>query len=356
MKRPLLILLFLLTYAPTMVHASILTLVSSKQVYQYGDTINVVATVSNTGSEPAKIYLEHSLRDLQGRVSTAHLLSVVELGADETRTVELYDLKVDDRFYSGQYVVTASVIINRVRVSTAELWFTVEGAPEDMDLRLILRPDPDYGTLSHVFIMGEKIYIKLTGAPQGAVVSANLKLPDNSTQPLTLPMALTAKKVGAYELNVNISATGYRDARLRDFFTVLGESPQSLADRKEDSDLSLTVEKPEYTVGDEVVVGGEISPPHSDASVALSYSLGGTVETTRTVTTDDDGRYTDIYKLTKDGKWSVTASWTGDSNHLGADSQLIAFSVEGQPMNWLPVIQGAVLVLIILTLFMRRRG
>ena len=269
MKRLPLILLLLVASAPAVAHASTLTLTSSKQIYRYGNTIKVVAEISNTVSEPVKIYLEHSLRDLMGRVSTAPLLSVVEIGANETLTVELYNLEVDDRFYSGQYLVTASAIINRVRVSTAEVWFTVEGAPEDMDVRLQLSPDPDYRRLSHVFILGEKIYIKLNGAPQGAAVSAILKLPDNGTQPLTLPAALTAKQVGEYELTLNASASGYREAQLREFFTVLGESPPSLADRKENSSLSLTVEKPEYTAGDDVIVNGEISPPHSGASVIL---------------------------------------------------------------------------------------
>ena len=355
MKRHMLILLIMLAFAPTVAHASPLTLASSKQVYQYGDTVNIVANVTNSGGEPLMVYVEHSLRDLQGRFSTARLLTVVELGAGEAKIVELYDLEVDDSFYSGQYVVSASAVINRVRVGGAELWFTVEGAPEDMEARLLMSQDPDYVGTGHVFIMGEKVYVKLTGAPQGAAVSAKLKLPDNSTQQLTLPAALTAKQVGAYEVTANVSASGYRDAQLRDSFTVLGESPQSLSDRKADSSLSLTVEKPEYTMGDEVAVEGEVSPPHSGAQVTLSYSLGGSLETARTVTTDDDGLYRDTYEPAKDGEWSVAASWAGDSNHLGAESQQVAFSVEAPPMNWLPVVLVAAVVLVVVALFLRRR-
>jgi len=355
MRRLTLVLILLIESAPAVVHASTLTLYSSQQIYQYGDNILIVANVTNIGAEPVKMYIEHSMRDLQGRVSTAYLLSVVDLGADETRTVELYDLKVDDWFYSGQYVVTASVIINKVRVSTAEIWFTVEGAPEDMEAKLIMSSDPDYQRISHVFIRGEKIYISLTGAPQGAVLEVKLRLPDNSTQPLTLPASLTAKQVGEYVVAVNASATGYRDIILREGFSVLGESPESLADRKEGSSLSLALEKTEYTVGDEVMVSGEIAPPHSGASVVLSYSLAGSVEATRTATTDDDGRYQDTYEPSKEGAWSVEATWAGDSNHLGAESQSQGFNVEAPPMNWLPIAMGAVVVLIGIVLFLRRK-
>jgi len=356
-KKHIFILMLLLASAPVVAHASTLMLTSSKQIYQYGDAVNILVNVTNTGSEPVRMYIEHSLRDTQGRVSTAYLLTVVNLGAGESKTVELYDLKVDDRFYSGQYVVRASVIINNVRVDEAELWFTVEGAPEDMDARLILSPDPDYARTSHVFIAGEKIYIKLIGAPQGATYSAKLKLPDNSTGQLTIPAAMTAEQAGAYEVTVNVSATGYRDTRLRDFFTVLGESPQALADRKEASSLSLTVEKSKYVVGDEVVASGEVSPIHVGAQVTVSYSLGGVVKATHTATTDDDGRYQDAFELIDDGDWSVLTSWAGDSNHLAAESQQLSFTVEAPPLNWLPMAlaAAAIAVVAVLVLFLRRK-
>jgi hypothetical protein len=89
--------------------------------------------------------------------------------------------------------------------------------------------------------------------------------------------------------------------------------------------------------------------------VTLSYSLGGAAEATRTATTDDDGQYRDAYEPAEDGEWSVAASWAGDSNHLGAESQRVAFSVEAQPMNWLPVILGAAVVLVGIALYLLRK-
>lgn len=357
MKRPLLILLLILASTPTLAHASPLTLASSKQAYLYGDTVNIVANVTNSGGEPLMVYIEYSLRDLQGRFSTAPLLTVVELEAGEAKTVELYDLKVDNSFYSGQYVVSASAIINKVRVGAAELWFTVEGAPEDMEVRLQLSPDPDYARVSHVFMVGEKAYMQLVGAPQGSTVSTLLKLPDNSTEQLDLPAALTVKQAGRYTVYVNVSATGYRDVHLRDFYSVLENSPDALADRKEDSSISLQLEKTSYTVGDEVAATGEVSPPHASASVTLTFTKGGASGATITVATDDDGRYQAAYEAQADGQWSVKAEWGGDSNHEVAASQELSFTVEAPPMNWLPfaLAAAAIVVVAVLVLFLRRK-
>jgi len=357
-RRLLLALVLLLASTPAMAHASSMTLSSAQQVYLYGENVRVVANVTNDADTPVRVYIEHTLRDLMGRVATGYLLEVVDLGAHQAKLVELYDVKVDDRFYSGQYVVRASLIVNKVRVGEEELRFAVEGAPEDMEVRLHISPDPDYARVGHVFIMGEKVYLKLVGAPQGAAVSALLKLPDNSTQQMALPATLTAKQVGEYTVYVNASATGYRDVTLRDFFAVLEKSPDALADRKEDSSITLELEETSYSVGDGVVTSGEIYPPHAGATVTLTYLRGGAAEATRTVTTDDDGRYQDAYEVQEDGQWSVKAGWGGDSNHNAAESQQLSFIVEAPPAsNLLPLALAAAAVVVVgLALFLRRRG
>jgi hypothetical protein len=180
-------------------------------------------------------------------------------------------------------------------------------------------------------------------------------MPDNSTQHITLPLALTVKQVGEYTVYVNASAAGFRDVTIRDFFAALERAPDALADRKEDSSVSIVVEKTSYMVGDEVAVSGGISPSHADASVTLTYILGGTAEDTVTVVTDDDGEYRDTYVPAKEGEWGVEASWSGDSNHNGADSQRLSFRVEAKPMNWLPIAIAAVVVLAAVALFISRR-
>ena len=356
MKRLVLILTLLLASTPTIAHASSMTLSSKQQVYAYGENVRVVANVTNDADTPVRVYIEHTLRDLMGRVATGYLLEVVDVGAHEAKLVELYDVKVDDMFYSGQYVVWASLIVNKVRVSDDELRFTVEGAPEDMEVKLQMSPNPDYASVSHVFMMGEKAYMQLVGAPQGAIVSTLLKQPDNSTQQLVLPIALTVKQAGRYSVYVNVSATGYRDIHLRDFISVMENGPDALADHKENSSISLQLDETSYTVGDEVTATGGISPPHAGASVTLTFGRGGVSEATITATTDDDGRYQTKYEVQVDGQWSVKAEWGGDSNHEAAASQQLSFTVEAPPMNWLPLaMAAAAIVVVVLVLLLRRK-
>jgi hypothetical protein len=355
-RRLALVLMIFLASTPAMAHASSMTLSSEQQVYAYGENIRIVANVTNDADTPVRVYIEHTLRDLMGRVATGYLLEVVDLEAHEAKLVELYDVEVDDSFYSGQYVVWASLIVNKVRVGEEELRFTVEGAPEDMEVRLQLSPDPDYASVSHVFMMGEKAYMQLVGAPQGATASALLKLPDNSTQQLALPVALTIKQVGRYSVYVNVSATGYRDIHIRDFISVMENGPDALADRKETSSISLQLEKTSYTAGDEVVATGEISPPHAGASVTLTF-IRGSASDTITATTDDDGRYQTKYEVQADGQWSVKAEWGGDSNHEAAVSQQLIFTAEAPPMNWLPLALAAAAIVVVaaLVLFLRKK-
>jgi len=123
----------------------------------------------------------------------------------------------------------------------------------------------------------------------------------------------------------------------------------------EATNLSVSVEMTEYEVGDMVAVSGEITPPISGVSVDLSYSVGAASIATRTVTTDTNGRYTDTYELSQQGAWSVKASWKGNSDYLGAESQQASFSVVTPPMDWLPIIVVAAVALIGLALFIRRR-
>jgi len=163
------------------------------------------------------------------------------------------------------------------------------------------------------------------------------------------------KQEGRYTVYLNVSAAGYRDVQLRDFYSVLERGPDALADRKEDSSISLQLEKTGYTVGDEVVVAGGISPSHAGAMVTLTFSRGGASEDTITATTDDEGQYLATYEAQADGQWSVKARWGGDSNHEAAASQETGFTVQAPPMNWLPIVIAVAAIAVVAFLFLRRK-
>ena len=83
--------------------------------------------------------------------------------------------------------------------------------------------------------------------------------------------------------------------------------------------------------GDEVVVSGELSPAHIGVNVTLNYLTPNKVKILRQVTTSRSGRYCDRYLPNVPGSWTVTASWPGDSDHSGASSPTVSFTVQGLP-------------------------
>lgn len=355
MKRLLLVLLFF-SLTPAMVKASSITLASDKQVYTYGDTLSIIANITNTSDAPVRMYIEHTLRDLMDRVATGFLLEVIDLEPQEAEQIELYKMKIDDRFYSGQYKVWTSLIVNKVRICEKEISFTIEGAPEDMEAVLLISQDANYTRASRVFILGEKMYMKLSEIPPDAAVYTLLKLPDNNTEQIVLPTDMTVKQEGRYTVYVNASAPGYRDLYIRAFFSVLEKSPESLSEHKEASTINLQLEKTSYTVGEEVVVMGEILPPHADVTVTITVTKDLS-ESIVITTTDDDGRYQATYETELSGQWSVKAGWDGDSNHESAESIQINYTVESQPRsNLLPITLAFIAILVvILVLFLRRK-
>jgi protocatechuate 3,4-dioxygenase beta subunit len=91
------------------------------------------------------------------------------------------------------------------------------------------------------------------------------------------------------------------------------------------------------TLGSSVSVSGAIIPDVSGATVKIVYKLGST-NTTRTVTTGSDGKYNDAYTPTAAGSWTVQASWSGNTEYLGASSAASSFTVSQ------PVTTGGILV------------
>ncbi|MEM3047439.1 MAG: hypothetical protein QW057_10245, partial [Candidatus Bathyarchaeia archaeon] len=261
-------------------------------------------------------------------------------------------------FYSGIYVVSVGLIEGRFRVYEEELRFTVEGAPEDMQVEVLLCKDPACTEQSLVFVKNEKAYITYRCSVEKASVTADLTFPDNSSRQLTLPTNITVKQTGLYRVRVKASAEGYRNVALTEYFAVLEREPELLQAEKRPSTVSLSVSKKEVTEGEAIEARGAISPPHAGVNVTLAYSKDGRAQASRTVTTDDEGRFSDIFTPQPSGEWSLVASWTGDSNHLGAQSQELAFKVT--PLFPTSLVVGvaavaAIIVAVVVLLLSRRR-
>lgn len=208
-------------------NAHYLLIRNTASIYQPGDTINITANVSNTKNEAVNLILEANLQDIRGKITPYSISYPLILTSGENKTVQLFLLPVDESFYSGQYVVHASVIEGRFRVCEEDSYFQVEGALDDMEVSILLSNDSTFPSQTHTFIRGETIYLDLHSSANDCVVTASLLFPDNSSRSVIFPMSITAEQDGIYTLLVNASAKGYRNTSGIEYFAVLSHEPFS---------------------------------------------------------------------------------------------------------------------------------
>jgi hypothetical protein len=90
--------------------------------------------------------------------------------------------------------------------------------------------------------------------------------------------------------------------------------------------VSISVSATSVTEGKEVILTGAIEPSEQ-APIILTYTIPDGSTLTRTVTSSIDGLFSDSFKPTVIGSWSVRASWTGSETQEVATSSTKTFTV-----------------------------
>ncbi|RLG11242.1 MAG: hypothetical protein DRN64_01690 [Thaumarchaeota archaeon] len=115
-----------------------------------------------------------------------------------------------------------------------------------------------------------------------------------------------------------------------EFTTPKGDIPLDLVNwnvSSPTSSISISTSEEVIRLGENVIVSGYIFPAHSNAKVTLIYENINGTKIIRKVTTSTFGEFKDIFTPTIAGKWTVQASWPGDSDHNGNKSNSVAFYV-----------------------------
>lgn len=102
---------------------------------------------------------------------------------------------------------------------------------------------------------------------------------------------------------------------------------------------------------DVINVSGSIISMHPGAVVELVFAKPDGSDMTVSTAVDGHRRYEFAFAPDLPDNWGVTASWEGDSDHEGIESQAVFFSVqEVQPRDrqWMPETVAAIIVLAIL--------
>jgi len=93
------------------------------------------------------------------------------------------------------------------------------------------------------------------------------------------------------------------------------------------SAISLTVSSNFVIEGSAVIISGKIFVSNSSGTVMLYAAANGNWFSIGTVESDSNGRYAFSWNPTLWGQYHLKASWSGDDEHAGADSEIISIYV-----------------------------
>lgn len=115
------------------------------------------------------------------------------------------------------------------------------------------------------------------------------------------------------------------------------------------SSLSVSVSKRFTITGNAVTIKGYISPALSSKNITLYISsTSSPLNAIATVVTGSDGQYSHAWRPTSWGQYSIRASWSGDADYAGADSNTCTLTVI--PFELL-IIGVIMIVLLVVLLF-----
>ncbi len=148
---------------------------------------------------------------------------------------------------------------------------------------------------------------------------------DNPNSPNTIWHAPqnTSGSIKTYTLTVTV--------RCSEGKTATGEVQVSVRSQsKKTSVITVQLSSDKITLGDVITISGSINPPHS-ANVTLKFFAPSGASIDRGTVATSSGNYTYEFEPDHAGKWQVTASWDGDSDHEGATSNIASFNVKRAP-------------------------
>jgi cobalamin biosynthesis Mg chelatase CobN len=126
--------------------------------------------------------------------------------------------------------------------------------------------------------------------------------------------------------------------------------------------LTINLDKSRIASGELVTVAGQLSPA-SVQTVTLTFTRPDGSKDTLTVTTSNDGSFSDTYQPNAVGVWTVTASCQSDTQTLTSESLSLEVTESSTAneilaQNWvyiLIIVIGALLVLLAAVVYTRRR-
>lgn len=96
---------------------------------------------------------------------------------------------------------------------------------------------------------------------------------------------------------------------------------------KSTSQISCSASSSSPIINQSITISGFVIPAHSSVTATLTYTKPDGSNVSRAATTNSTGGYKDVFAPSQEGQWAVQAKWDEDSDHYGATSSSLSFSV-----------------------------
>jgi len=123
---------------------------------------------------------------------------------------------------------------------------------------------------------------------------------------------------------------------------------------KASSNVTLDISSSSITLGENVTITGTVSNSTgtiAGVEVTIQYKTGTTGWTNiTTVPADSTGSYTDDWTPTRAGTYEIKASWAGDADTYGAESEVKTLEVESEPIPILVIVAALAVVAVVVAI------
>jgi hypothetical protein len=200
------------------------------------------------------------------------------------------------------------------------------------------------------------VYVTLTsGSPQpvtlsisdiccGSTYSFSLTTGSPNFASTLKVITSSSLKPGTYQLTITGSGGGKIHSTIITLY---------IAENKKESALTVTVTPSSLKLGEQVSVGGALSPALA-ATIELIYIRPDGFEMVKHITIPASGVFSDIFKPEIPGFWAVKARWAGDNEHYSCESIPVNFTVEAVQEKPSPSLlerfSGLIILIVIITL------
>jgi len=101
------------------------------------------------------------------------------------------------------------------------------------------------------------------------------------------------------------------------------------------SSITLSLSSDFIVEGNPIIISGSITPPHSNKSVTIYVRGLDDAEwiILKTVLSDSNGQYSYVWSPNSAKTYYISASWSGDADHSGANSNTQTLNII--PINWI---------------------